>query len=445
MVSKFLNERRGARAAFVQALAVGAMATWPALTVAEAPAFEDVPLQLNASLIVPDELMAGPGYKVDSVATSDGFNNTYVLETAYGNLEATSDYQLARKIQEIQALLALDEMSRAGVFGDTMKGGVIGIYEGTKAFVTAPVATTKGAVKGVGRWMGNIGRAAKSKDPYQENAFSAAVGWAGTRRAFALELGVDPYTDWEPLQSALTKVAQAAFAGGITVGALSDAAVGGTTFGTVIDITGLTADMNAVLVENPPELLTKFNSEALADIGVPEASIEALMVNYNYTPVEKTLMVNSLIRMEDVDGRELFVARAAEAPDRVVARFFHQRAQMMLNYHENTEKLTIVEIGGFIWNRTEGGDLIGIFPIDFLAWTEESDFASSAAKATNASSHQILLEGSASPTARKALTDAGWEVKDRVALLTGDPLQDESASGAGLGITSTAIGIATGT
>ena len=47
--------------------------------------------------------------------------------------------------------------------------------------------------------------------------------------------------------------------------------------------------------------------------------------------------------------------------------------------------------------------------------------------------------------ALKALTDAGWEVKDRVALLTGDPLQDESASGAGLGITSTAIGIATGT
>ena len=72
---------------------------------ADAPAFEDTPLQLNSALIVPDKLMAGPGYKVDTVATNDGFNNTYLVETSFGNLETTSDYQLARTIQEIQALL----------------------------------------------------------------------------------------------------------------------------------------------------------------------------------------------------------------------------------------------------------------------------------------------------------------------------------------------------
>ena len=407
---------------------------------ADAPAFEDTPLQLNSALIVPDELMAGPGYKVDTVATSDGFNNTYLVETSFGNLEATSDYQLARTIQEIQALLALDEMSRAGVFGDTMKDGAIGIYEGTKAFVAAPVESTKGAVKGVGRWMGNVGRAARSSDPYQENAISAAVGWAGVRRAFALELGVDPYTDWEPLQDSLTTVAQAAFAGGITVGALSDAAVGGTTFGTVIEITGLSAEMNAMLIDNPPEMLTKINTDKLTGIGVPEAAIRPLMLNYNYTPLEKSFLVEALVQMDGANGRDLYVGQAAAAPDRIVARFMQQRAQIMANYHNDVARVDLVDVDGLIWMKTSAGALIGAFPIDYLAWTDETHRAVQAAADTDAKSREILLEGSASPTARQALTDAGWNVTDRAALLTGDPLQDATAAGAGLGITSTAIG-----
>ena len=53
----------------------------------------------------------------------------------------------------------------------------------------------------------------------------------------------------------------------------------------------------------------------------------------------------------------------------------------------------------------------------------------------------IWLEGSVSPQGRKALSSRGWIVKERVALLTGDPLQDKTASGAGMGATTTAIGV----
>ena len=40
-----------------------------------------------------------------------------------------------------------------------------------------------------------------------------------------------------------------------------------------------------------------------------------------------------------------------------------------------------------------------------------------------------------------SLVSGGWTVKERVALLTGDALQDQTASGAGLGATSTSIGV----
>ena len=152
---------------------------WPAVA-AEKPAYVQPPVKLNAALVVPDGKMVGRGYKIDPEAVNDGFSNTYTLRTEVGDVQAISDYQLARQIQEINALIILDEMSKAGVFGDAMKEGIVAPIRGGKALVTAPVETTKGAVKGVGRWLGNVGRSVKSDDPYQEGAVSAAAGWAGS-------------------------------------------------------------------------------------------------------------------------------------------------------------------------------------------------------------------------------------------------------------------------
>jgi hypothetical protein len=212
----------------------------------------------------------------------DGYSNTYFLRTGVGEVTATSDYQLAQTIQEIQALQTLDAMSRAGVFGDAMKEGVLAPFRGAKARVTSPVQTTTGAVKGIGRWMGNIGRAVASDDPYQEGGVSAAVGWAGTKRAFALELGVDPYTDWEPLKKALSSVSRAAFAGGITVGVAMGAVTGDGTAGTLVSVTSLSGEMNDILRDNPPEALTKLNRKKLKGMGISEEVIDPFFLNYNY-------------------------------------------------------------------------------------------------------------------------------------------------------------------
>ena len=403
-------------------------------------AFENPPLKLDATLIVPDGKMEGKGYKIDNQALNDGYSNTYTLKTEVGAVKAVSDYQLARQIQEIRALLIMDEMSRAGVFGDAMKNGLVAPLKAGKALVTDPVDTTTGAIKGIGRWMGNIGRSITSDDPYQEGGVSAAVGWAGTKRAFALELGVDPYTDWEPLQESLTSVARAAFAGGITVGVAMGAVTEGTTVGTVITVLSLSGDMNKILLDNPPEGLTKINREKLVSMNIPEKIIDPLLANYNYTPLEKTLMVESLRRMDGAKGRDLFVAEAAAAPDREVARYMQQRAEMMANYHTKKKATDIVKINKTIWQVNRKGTLLGIFPIDFLAWTPEaSKIAAGAEKKSKAQNREIWLEGSASPLSNKALTARGWKIKERVGLLTGDPLQNQTAAGAGAAATGTVI------
>ncbi len=118
----------------------------------EPPAYEKIPVKLNAALIVLDGKLEGKGYTIDPVALNDGYANTYALKTEVGEVKAVSDYRLARRIQEIRALIILDEMSRSGVFGDAMKEGIMALIRGGKQLVTAPVETTKGAVKGVGGW-----------------------------------------------------------------------------------------------------------------------------------------------------------------------------------------------------------------------------------------------------------------------------------------------------
>ncbi len=398
------------------------------------------PLKLKAALVVPEGKMEGKGYKITPEAVNDGYSNTYTLETEFGEIKAVSDYQLARQIQEIRALIILDEMSRAGVFGDAMKEGVMAPVHGAKALVTEPVETTTGAVKGVGRWLSNIGSAVSSDDPYQEGGVSAAVGWAGTKRAFALELGVDPYTDWEPLQEALTSVARAAFAGGVTVGVAMDALTEGTTVGTLITVSSLTKEMNDILLDNPPEVLTKINREKLVNMGIPENVADPFLRNYNYTPMEKSLLVEALRLMEGSKGREFFVAQATAAPDRVVARFHQQMADMMLTYHKQVMAVDIVKIENDVWLMNRKGVLVGAFPIDYLAWTAEtSKIAAAFEKNPQAKKRELWLEGSASPDSKKALTARGWTIKERVALLTGKPLQNQTASGAGAGATATSI------
>ena len=388
------------------------------------PGFMDTPLEINAALVVPDELMAGRSYSVQSVATSDGFNNTYIVEHEFGNIEAISDYHLRRVIQEIEALDTLEDMSRAGVFGDAMKEGVMGPIRGASALVKAPVETTKGAVKGMGRWVKNVGRGARSNDPYQEGAISSATGWQGTKRAFALELGVDPWTQWEPLQKGLSSVARAAFAGGITGGVIMDELAGDGTFGLVVGIAGMTDELNAILADNPAELVSEINTERLEGIGLPTSLVKPFILNYNYTPMEKSLLVQSVLQMENAKGRDLIIGYAAAAPDRVMARYRQQQAEMMANFYQDDEQFDIVEAESALWLKTRSGRLIGMHPVDYLAWIAPVRAVAEVGVAKDAKSHEIWLEGSASPLAREGLTAIGWDVKDRVGLITGEELQN---------------------
>ena len=393
---------------------------WPALA-SEIPVVKP-PVTLEAAKFVPGDLMKGKVYHVRPDAVNDGYVTTYTLETEWGELKAVSDYRLRARIQETKALKTLDDMSRAGVFGDALVEGALAPVDAVVDLVTDPVETVSDAAEGMGQWFGNVANALTSDDPHQEGAVSAAVGWAGTKRAFAVELGVDPYTDWEPLQEALVSVGRAAFAGGITAKVAMSQASEDTALETPVLVLSLANTSRQMLIDNPPDRLAEMHRADLAELGFSEDVIEPFLENYHYSPLEKLQFVEALKRMKGAEGLDTYVTHATAAPDKRVARYMQQRAEMMARFHEEISPTSFVPLKQAQLQRTQDGRVIGLFPLDYVLWTADFEvivrtLSENVDQISDVTSKELWFEGLVSPETRKGLEAYGWVVKEDVQLL----------------------------
>ena len=380
-----------------------------------------VPLELDAGEALGLERMRGRGWLVEPKAVSDGWVSTYHLNTDWGRIEIAGTEATLYRFNEINALHELEALKRTSVVGDAIKDGALAPVRGAGKVVTAPVQTTTGAVKGLGRWIGNVGRSAVSQDPDQEGMVSAVVGYAGARRAYALAFGVDPWTEFEPVQDRLGELARAAVGAGLAMTLVMSMVTPENEFGMAITALGLTNDRNEMLADEPAGRIRSINKDKLVEMKVPKSQAEALMRNYNYTPLQHSLLVAALEQMGDVEGREILVAYAASAADEDVANYARLQAQMMANYMAQVGKADIVDVAANPWLRTKAGRIIGLFPADAVFWTAELDAAdvettAAMADLAGVTGRSLWFEGSVDPDARKMLRRRGWMVHDRVGL-----------------------------
>ena len=376
---------------------------------------------LKTADVAPPALLTGEGFTVGDTVRNDGFQNTYTVNARGEVYTVTGNGALAARIREIQGTAALEDIQRSDAFKEAAKGTVSSMVDGGKELVTSPIDTTKKATKGLGRWLGNVGRSVSSDDPHQDNAVKTLLGHDATKRAYAIELGVDPYTDFEPFQEELGEVARAATSGGVLTSFLAEEATTGVA-STAVSVTSL-AGMKDILLDEPPASLARINREKLEAMGVAEVSIDALLKNYNYTPAEMTIMVEALTVMGDIKGRDIFVTYAASAPDRVIVRYVVESAEMLANYIAREGSGDIVSIGGEAWFLTNKGTLVGTQPVDYLRWTPDIQGAeegvSREAAGLGVKAKELWIEGQVEPTARETLSERGWKVREQAGLLTG--------------------------
>jgi len=394
---------------------------WGMGLVPTAPAqdFQKVPIMLQASDVLPSQLLKGSNYEVVKTVKNDGLVNTYQLDTKYGPFTVESTGLLLIRINELRAILKMEQLKGTDVYLEALKKSATKPLKTAEGLVTNPVETTKGVVSGVGRWFGDVGRSITSDDPHQAGVVKTATGQATTKREFAFEFGVDPYSSFEPLQKALDEVSMTAGGGGLTV-KVAFAAIPGAA-GTAIGLGGTAEDMKSLVRDKSPAELEKINEKKLREMGVAGSLAKVFLKNPNYTPLEETLLVGELAKIPGVKDRAFFIESASLASEESVALFMRLRAQWMALYGAKVKAVAgFVEVNGVPFLRTRDGTIVGIFPFDHVAWTsalavKERPVSEDIKKMAGVKGKELWVGGTVDPVARGALEARGWKVEEKFA------------------------------
>jgi hypothetical protein len=381
--------------------------------------FQGIPITLKASEVLSKDLLMGPNYKVVETVKNDGFVNIYELDTNYGPLKVESTALLLKRINELRALSKIEELKGTDVYLKAAKNAALGPVRTATGVVTDPVGTASGIVSGIGNFFGKAGDAITSSSPDKDKTLNSVLGQSAFKRELAYQFGIDPYTNYEPLKKALDDLAWTSAVGGLTAKAAFMAIPGAV--GAVVGYSG-TADTTRSLVRDktPPEL-DKMNRASLHGMNIVDPLAGLFLSSTSYDPQEKTLLVGALASMTGVTDRGIFVEFAAIDCEESVALFMRVRAEMMGQYFEKTRDVDrFVSAGGVPVLLTKGGVIVGIFPLDHVAWS--ASFAQKGMSVSDAidrmqgvKGKELWIAGTVDPMARSALENRGWKVEDRVA------------------------------
>ena len=184
-------------------------------TAALSQEFQKAPIILRAPNVLPKEILSGRNYTIKETVKSDGFINVYEIKTPYGVLKVESTALLLKRVAELRALSKIEELKGTNVYLEAAKGAALGPVKTAEGLVTDPVGTVTGVVSGIGNFFGKVSDSVTSSDPDKDKALNAIAGQSAFKREYAYQFGIDPYTNYEPLQKALNDLAWTAAVWGI--------------------------------------------------------------------------------------------------------------------------------------------------------------------------------------------------------------------------------------
>jgi hypothetical protein len=382
-----------------------------------AQSFQSTPITLKASEIMPKDWLKGPNYTIKETITNDGVVSTYHLDTNYGPVVVESTVLLLKRIHELIALHKMEELQGTDIFANAAKGAATGPLTTAKGLVEDPAGTASAVGSGIGKFFGRVSDSMQSDDPYQASATQSALGQAASKREFAYQFGVDPYSPYPPLQKTLDSIAWTAASGSLTVKAAFSAIPGGV--GAVVSLTGTADSLRSLIRDKTPAELQAINAARLSEMGIPDSLAKVFLNNFTYDPQEKTLLIGELANMKSVRDKSVFIVAACSAQQESMAVFMRVMAQLMASYNEKTNAAErFVEAAGLPLLRKKDGTVVGIFPVDRVAWTQrfankEKAISEAIRKMPGVKGKQLLIVGTMDQTARKALEAKGWKVEER--------------------------------
>jgi hypothetical protein len=384
--------------------------------------FEELP-DLNASDILKPEVVKGPHHTVrEPVSTYSGANQ-FMIDSEFGVFEADGNEMLLRRINEINAIARLKEISRTDQYKAALVKSAKAPVAAAKRIASDPMGTLESAPKGIMKFMSRTGESVKGigkksdLDKYEGSKLEQISGFSNTKRKIAIDLGVDPYSSNTVLQHELNEIAKAAFAGGATF-SIATLPLGGAA-GAGLTVTGVSSSMNELLVEKSPEDLKAYNRQSLIAMGASVSEADRLLGNPAYTPTQQTAFVLNMKSLDGVANRKAFIRLAGRnSSAEADAIFCVQTAAMLGKLHREIPLARIETIGDFPIAVAKDGTGVVALQWDYAAWTSGAanfiqavqNFAGEAARNKKI---VVALSGQTSERLRHELESRGIELKDR--------------------------------
>lgn len=390
---------------------------------ASVPKVYETPGVLEASKLLPGEILQGPNHRVREQVVSDGYMAHFQIDTDFGVFHAIGVPQVAIRIQEANALRKLVETSKSDLFAEGMKRSVNQPIDAVKNIVTDPVNSIKAAPATVGHFFGKVGsslgrgaeKVKRGMSGDGEGPSAADVGESAKRAAgfdkakldTARQLGVDPYSDNRRLHEEMDKVTWAFFAGGLPlrIGAMALSA------GVAVSATNMVGVPEDTYALTQSELAMR-DKKSLVAMGLREEDINDFQLQPNLSTTRRHRIVQCMEAMPEVARRGQIVLLANSCETAQQADFLVSALSMLAARHlEGNAGYTEIKVVG----RLPGAiTREGIFevpaPVDHVSWTEP--VAAFAQRDDIGNIRKALLHtGSMTAAAHAGFVTASWELR----------------------------------
>jgi len=389
--------------------------------VAQAQARYEAEPVLNAKDLATPDLLRGPHFTVDPKVPVKGFLERFTIRSTYGTFLANGQRMLPIRVNEVEAIAKLDDLSKTKEFADAAGRAIARPVTSTVNMIVHPVETITGFPDGVARLFDRIelgservyqaatapgqsgGERASEASKRVGMATITAFGFEKERRDLAKSLGVDPYTTNPVLSEKLTNAAWVAFSGRMVIQTATSILVPYSMAMSAMTIT------NSSIYDTPAADLINADTAIFNETGATEQQVQELMQNQQYSLSVLTDLALAIRRLQGVPGRDAVVIFAAAARTQVETRFMAGAVGMLARYHEAVTPIVQISAPGPILGRTQAGALVVPMPVDYISWTERVAHFPQRPD-IQAPEHVGFISGRLSPLANKEFEKRRWKL-----------------------------------
>lgn len=382
---------------------------------ADLPEFEEPPV-LDAYVQLGEVAAVGERFEIERWVANDGQMNQYVLTSEYQRIEAYGDSMVLERAREQEAIAVLRELKLTKGYVDGVKAAAAGPMGFAKDALADPVRVAKNVPQSVTNWWNDLSIASMSTDengPEESKIdyVKSALGYGRVKRRLAAEVGVDPFSSNEVLQTELDDVAWSSFVGGLVV----DLAMSQTPMAAKLAVatSRLIHNARSLAWNIPPETLDAGSAAALKKMGLWSDEISAITDHLVCTLTHTTLLVSALASIERVPGRGDLAKQVVRADDEAGCRYYVELAELVWLYHRGEHPVVAVSAAAetVFFNDAEGRIVLPL-RADYLAWTAANEALFDALPQEG--DRVVWLSGVASPLMRQVLDDRGITLHERV-------------------------------